>query len=88
MIPFPGSSSSKCVCVCACVCVCVRAYQYTGMLNVIVRLLFLLCQPSLPIKKRSDLGKLLRRYDEQGLGGVLMSDIAEALPNPEKVLKV
>jgi signal recognition particle GTPase len=44
-------------------------------------------KPSLPIKKRSDLGKLLRQYDEKGLGGVMMGDIGEALANPEKVVK-
>ena len=44
-------------------------------------------QPVLGIRSRSELGKLLKRYDDEGLGGVTMSDVKEALPKPEKAVK-
>ena len=45
-------------------------------------------QPALGIRSRSELGKLLKRYDDEGLGCVTMSDVREALPKPEKAVKV
>ena len=44
-------------------------------------------QPVLGIRSRSELGKLLKRYDDEGLGGVTMSDVKEALPKPEKAVQ-
>ena len=44
-------------------------------------------QPVLGIRSRSELGKLLKRYNNERLGGVIMSDVKEALPKPEKPVK-
>ena len=45
-------------------------------------------KPPYKIRDRKGLLKLLRQYDLKGLGGVLLDDVTESLPNYDKVLKV
>ena len=47
-------------------------------------------QPALglDVRNRRQLLEKLREYDREGLGGVLMSEVKEALPNPEKAVQV
>ena len=45
-------------------------------------------KPPFKIRDRKSLLKLLRSYDLKGLGGILLDDIQESLPNSDKILKV
>ena len=45
-------------------------------------------KPPYKIRDRKGLLKLLRQTDLKGLGGILLEDVQESLPNHEKVLKV
>lgn len=45
-------------------------------------------KPPYKIRDRKGLLKLLRQTDLKGLGGILLEDIQESLPNHEKILKV
>lgn len=47
-----------------------------------------LFKPPYKIRDRKGLLKLLRQMDLKGLGGILLEDIQESLPNHEKALKV
>ncbi|PIK46334.1 putative general transcription factor IIE subunit 2-like [Apostichopus japonicus] len=40
------------------------------------------------LQGKKDLLRLLNRYDQQGLGGILMEDIVESLPNAEKCFRI
>ena len=42
----------------------------------------------LSIKSRKDLMKMLDKNDQRGLGGTLLEDVEESLPQCEKHLKV
>ena len=42
----------------------------------------------LGVKNRRQLLQLLQERDEQGLGGVLLSDVQEAVYKPDKAVKV
>ena len=44
-------------------------------------------KPPHEIRDRKGLIKLLRHYDLKGLGGILLDDVTESLPNYDKVLK-
>ncbi len=44
-------------------------------------------KPPLKIKDKKSLLRLLKQYDLKGLGGILLEDIQESLPQCEKVLK-
>lgn len=41
-------------------------------------------KPPYHLRGRKDLLRLLNRHDQQGLGGIMMDDIVESLPNAEK----
>ncbi|KAJ8036607.1 General transcription factor IIE subunit 2 [Holothuria leucospilota] len=45
-------------------------------------------KPPFKLQGKKDLLRLLSRYDQQGLGGIMMDDIVESLPNAEKCFKV
>ena len=45
-------------------------------------------KPNYNIKDRKALLRLLDKQDQQGLGGILLEDVEEALPRCEKALKV
>lgn len=45
-------------------------------------------KPPYKLKDRKALLKLLKQQDLKGLGGIMMDDIQESLPNCEKALKV
>lgn len=45
-------------------------------------------RPPYKLKDRKALLKLLKQQDLKGLGGIMMDDIQESLPNCEKALKV
>lgn len=45
-------------------------------------------KPPYRIRDRKGLLKLLRQADLKGLGGIILDDIVESVPNHEKVLKV
>jgi len=45
-------------------------------------------KPPYKLKDRKSLLKLLKQQDLKGLGGIMMDDIIESLPNCEKALKV
>ncbi|CAL1284330.1 unnamed protein product [Larinioides sclopetarius] len=47
-----------------------------------------LFKPPYNIKDRRSLLKLLDKHDQRGLGGILLDDVAECIPNVEKALKV
>ena len=40
------------------------------------------------MRNRRQLLERLREYEREGLGGIPKSEVAEALPNPEKAIKV
>ena len=42
----------------------------------------------LKVRNRRQLLERLREYEREGLGGIPKSEVAEALPNPEKAIKV
>ncbi|XP_065897302.1 transcription initiation factor IIE subunit beta-like [Dysidea avara] len=44
-------------------------------------------QPTLRIKNRHQLAALLERNDREGLGGIKMSDVEEALSNPQRAIR-
>lgn len=46
-----------------------------------------LFKPKLPIRNRNGLLRLLDKYDTRGLGGVLMDDVDEAVPNAQKAVE-
>ena len=45
-------------------------------------------KPPYHLRGRKDLLRLLNRHDQQGLGGIMMDDIVESLPNAEKSIGV
>lgn len=45
-------------------------------------------KPPYKLKDRKALLKLLKQQDLKGLGGIMLDDIQESLPNCEKALKV
>lgn len=45
-------------------------------------------KPPYKLKDRKALLKLLKQQDLKGLGGIMMDDIIESLPNYERALKV
>ena len=45
-------------------------------------------KPPFKIRDKKSLLKLLRQTDLKGLGGILLEDVQESLPNHEKILKV
>ncbi|XP_071826451.1 general transcription factor IIE subunit 2-like [Apostichopus japonicus] len=45
-------------------------------------------KPPFKLQGKKDLLRLLNRYDQQGLGGILMEDIVESLPNAEKCFRI
>lgn len=45
-------------------------------------------KPPYKIRDKMGLKKLLRQTDLKGLGGILLDDIQESLPDHEKILKV
>jgi len=47
-----------------------------------------LFKPPYKIKDRKAMLKLLKQHDLRGLGGIMLDDIQESLPNCEKVLKI
>ena len=47
-----------------------------------------LYKPTLDIRDRKGLMRLLKSYDLTGQGGVLLDDVEESLPNAQKFLKV
>lgn len=47
-----------------------------------------LFKPPFSIKDRRGLLRLLDKHDQRGLGGILLDDITESLPNVEKALKL
>jgi len=52
-------------------------------------LLYITCvKPALKIKNRHQLAALLERNDREGLGGIKMSDVEEALANPQRAIRV
>lgn len=44
-------------------------------------------QPTLKIKNRHQLAALLERNDREGLGGIKLSDVEEALANPQRAIR-
>lgn len=40
------------------------------------------------LRDRKSLLRLLDKYDQRGLGGILLDDIQESLPNSERAIKV
>lgn len=47
-----------------------------------------LFKPPFNIKDRRGLLRLLDKHDQRGLGGILLDDVQESLPNVEKALKI
>lgn len=47
-----------------------------------------LFKPAYNIKDRKSFLRLLDKHDQRGLGGILLEDVQESLPNTEKALKV
>ncbi|XP_074656473.1 general transcription factor IIE subunit 2-like [Tubulanus polymorphus] len=47
-----------------------------------------LFKPKFTIRDRRSLLKLLDKYDQRGLGGILMDDISESLPRCDRILKI
>ena len=47
-----------------------------------------LFRPTLSVRDRKGLLRLLDKHDQRGLGGILMDDVEESVPRTEKVLKV
>lgn len=45
-------------------------------------------KPPFKIRDKKGLLKLLKQADLKGLGGILLEDVQESLPNHEKILKV
>ena len=45
-------------------------------------------KPRYDIRTRQDLYQLLKRHELKGLGGVYLDDIAECIPDAEKVINV
>ncbi|KAH8023957.1 hypothetical protein HPB51_020220 [Rhipicephalus microplus] len=45
-------------------------------------------RPAYNLKDRKSLLRLLDKHDQRGLGGVLLEDVQESLPNVERHLKV
>lgn len=52
------------------------------------QILCVVFQPALKIKNRHQLAALLERNDREGLGGIKMSDVEEALANPQRAIRV
>ena len=45
-------------------------------------------RPPYSVRDRKGLLRLLDKHDQRGLGGILLEDIEESLPNAQKALKV
>lgn len=45
-------------------------------------------KPKFDVRNRSDLYQLLRKHEINGLGGIYLEDICEAIPDAEKVIQV